>query len=547
MAFRILIVATRAWLSLAVVPILAFFFQDPVARTDAIMSIHYFDRDTARNHELNAAIAQNDFELARQLLVAGADPDNSAGDQLPLYRACQAGKVTPMIQLLLEHGACPGQGSWSHPSPIEFARDANLPDLLKTLWAFDDRYPYPTYSFGAFRRALRDNDPTFLENWEVTASKWDYRSEMMALAVEWGRFAFIPLLRRLGYIAPVEEVPGKPWSKRALKSLTDAINEGSPETMAILRENAIIDGNDKLYEPDVAPSKGKRSTKQQPQPKMPLPPEIARNAALLKAVEKMDIEEARRLLSEGASPHLRDPMGCIFAETILSKDKRDMASLLLELGADPNASDDVAVSVLGYAVSHDDIPLARRLLELGADPAYLDRDRLNYMETALSNRSVKMVELLLAYGADLRHINNSPPHTWFREVEIERPELVRGCLQDILWAVRHNELAYLQDLESLPPGHDLSRMPDPIIWALKWGHFDLIPELRRLGIPLPCKSKYTYNLAWVELSREAVKQAVRTGDRKSLKILEDHGILNALFWNVYLRRQLEALGLRLPR
>jgi ankyrin repeat protein len=127
------------------------------------------------------------------------------------------------------------------------------------------------------------------------------------------------------------------------------------------------------------------------------------NAELLKAVEKGDVEAARRLLRADPEPDARTKGGALVEASF----RRDIqfVRLLLGAGADPNYRHEITAhgawcTPLGAAAGAGDVDVVNALLDAGAQ---LDPDALTGGATplylAVANKQVSMVERLLDAGA----------------------------------------------------------------------------------------------------------------------------------------------------
>jgi ankyrin repeat protein len=91
------------------------------------------------------------------------------------------------------------------------------------------------------------------------------------------------------------------------------------------------------------------------------------NEQLLEAVMKEDIEEAKRLLDNGAKPNGKNSTGCPFLTWAAWNDDRDMVILLIERDVDVNAEDPFGYSALGIAETFGKKEMIELLKDHGAE------------------------------------------------------------------------------------------------------------------------------------------------------------------------------------
>ena len=135
--------------------------------------------------------------------------------------------------------------------------------------------------------------------------------------------------------------------------------------------------------------------------------EVSSHEGIFRAAHSGDVDEIRRLTSNGADVNARDPRGRtpVHVAAFASEDEALIA--LAEAGADMNALEGRAYDVATIAAVADDPELLSLAIELGNDPGLVTSP---YDGTALIAAAhlghAEIVRRLIAAGAPLDHINN---------------------------------------------------------------------------------------------------------------------------------------------
>jgi ankyrin repeat protein len=122
---------------------------------------------------------------------------------------------------------------------------------------------------------------------------------------------------------------------------------------------------------------------------------------LIKACSRGKIEEARRLIDQGADVNGRDKAGDTPLTTAVRRGKAEIVELLLAKGADPNLKDGLGDPPLYTAVkTWKKIAIAKSLLDRGADPNLAGQMGNTPLIEVARWGETNLVTFLLKHGAD---------------------------------------------------------------------------------------------------------------------------------------------------
>lgn len=261
---------------------------------------------------------------------------------------------------------------------------------------------------------------------------------------------------------------------------------------------------------------------------------------LMEAATALDITRVRECLESGANVNVEVYPGSPLIAALQGKNSTEVALLLLEHGADPNSTDDMEMSALGYAVHHDDLVVGRRLLELGADPTWPDREGPVFIERAIWNQNHAMVALLLEFGANphetfyLSHgaIDLARKHGMEETAQLmqdcfDGKVAKRGSRGDIMNAIYRDDLDYLKSLSPEDAQDDLKASPLPLSTAVS-SAIRLVPELVRLGVPLPEHVTQPGFARWTWGACMNIKFWIEHNHSNKLALLKSFGILESV-------------------
>jgi ankyrin repeat protein len=131
-----------------------------------------------------------------------------------------------------------------------------------------------------------------------------------------------------------------------------------------------------------------------------------RDQALVLAVKRGEIAEARRLLAEGAQINVRDKNGRTPLMLATRRNNVDLARLLIQEGADVNAKDLLQDTPFLYAGAEGLTEILKLTLSAGADLVSTNRFGGTALIPACHHGRVEAVKLLITAGVDVDHVNN---------------------------------------------------------------------------------------------------------------------------------------------
>jgi len=117
-------------------------------------------------------------------------------------------------------------------------------------------------------------------------------------------------------------------------------------------------------------------------------------AKLITAVKAGRVEEAKRLLEEGADPNARDERGFTPLHLACARGNQELVELLLERGADPNAVGGAGVTPLHVAAYGGHRSVAEALLRWGADPSLRESGGKTPADVARERGFADLAELI---------------------------------------------------------------------------------------------------------------------------------------------------------
>jgi len=152
-----------------------------------------------------------------------------------------------------------------------------------------------------------------------------------------------------------------------------------------------------------------------------------------------DIQEARRLLDEGADVNEKDEGGRTALHWACQEGHLEFVKFLVEKGANLDTGDDVGFTPLQTSVGEDDINLVKYLLKNGANVnAGLP------LRTACAYGKEKIVNILLAHGADPNARDGEGCTAIFHAV-------MDGHIQIIKTLIKHGAQLDVTDNEGVSP------------------------------------------------------------------------------------------------
>lgn len=360
------------------------------------------DRAGEGGAALHIACNQGHIEVARALLVAGANPNAPAnragGSATPIFNVVRSGKL-PLVKLLLEHGADVNFANANGVTPLEYATCNVTTDRKEIIQNLLDHGADPRqmgkYSFSALgcAAAAGNNELVRLlrhKGAEPNARISDHSHTPLMLAVKNGRVSTVQLLLQHG--AGVNQVrivaPGKYES-----ALDLALAGKNPEVIDMLKGAGAKLAAD-LPKPatPATPATGSSNTTTHK-----LTPEESLQLRLSADSTFGKTESVKDLLRKGAKADSKA------LNSAARSGKADIIRLLVQHGADPNAPDPFFKRTpLMETVTFGHLDATEALLELGAKPDAIGN--LTTGELPLVNaigwKRLTIVEALLKKGAD---------------------------------------------------------------------------------------------------------------------------------------------------
>ena len=131
--------------------------------------------------------------------------------------------------------------------------------------------------------------------------------------------------------------------------------------------------------------------------------------ALMRAVDKGDLDSAKKLLAEGGDINAKDQYGRTALRYACSSGRASLAliEMLLAAGADPNVTDREGDSALRSAAIVRSADVIQALLRAGADPNHANQWGHTALTAAAFRPSEDAVQALLRAGADPNHTDQA--------------------------------------------------------------------------------------------------------------------------------------------
>lgn len=131
-----------------------------------------------------------------------------------------------------------------------------------------------------------------------------------------------------------------------------------------------------------------------------------RDADLILAADRGDVETVRQILAQGASVHAQDEQGRTALIAAAYGNHLAVAELLIRLGADVNRQDRTQQSAYLISTSEGYLDLLRLTLQAGADVHSLDSYNGTGLIRAADRGHVEIIRELLKTDIRIDHINN---------------------------------------------------------------------------------------------------------------------------------------------
>jgi ankyrin repeat protein len=354
----------------------------------------------ARISALTCAFFNDDYDLARLLLHAGAPIDERPGfckslhnalkkpatlqriiearptidcadtyGQTPLYLACGYNMIES-AKLLLDAGASPDGSRNGEHIPLQIAAARGHAEIVRMLIKAGAEIDLRenTLLYTPLLSVCDKYNATDPERGEVALALLEAGADVMAV----GRHQITGTPLKIA-----QSAKNQPCIDVLKKWLLDDKRETNSEVLTALIEFGEIDrAKDRMLRADPSTlSQG------------PRPPWIA-------ALERNDPELAEWMLERGVDPKCNDGIGSLYRA--IGKGWHPLVSRLLARGADPNESD---AAPLRQAASRDDIDMMEMLAAAGAKLDLRRAGKTPLMAAARAG-AIEAVRWLLARGAD---------------------------------------------------------------------------------------------------------------------------------------------------
>jgi ankyrin repeat protein len=205
---------------------------------------------------------------------------------------------------------------------------------------------------------------------------------------------------------------------------------------------------------------------------------------LMWAAFEGDVEEAARLLKEGADVNAVNNYGVGAMHLAADTANTELIRLLLKAGADPESANPEGETALHLVARSGNVEAAKLLLKAGArvDPIEQFGGQTPLM-WATARRHPKMVELLASKGADVNARSVVRDYRRVATAESRAAPRDRGGFTPLMYAARHNcgecvevLLKYKADLNLADPGG-----VGPLSIAMMNGNWDIAKRLVEAG------------------------------------------------------------------
>lgn len=130
------------------------------------------------------------------------------------------------------------------------------------------------------------------------------------------------------------------------------------------------------------------------------------NDALIKAIQKDNLDKVKGLVEKGADVDCCGPEGCTL-ELAIKKKRKKVVELLIEEGADVNRANFENWTPLMEACAQSNLEMVEILLDKGASVNAVDDDNYSSLMLASRGNDIKIVEKLIKKGASVNHKANN--------------------------------------------------------------------------------------------------------------------------------------------
>ncbi len=357
---------------------------------------------------LPAAVDRGRVEIARLLLEAGADPDQSASyynGQTPLMVAAAHGNL-PMIRLLLEHGARPDRRDRHGKAALDYAAPRGTRQEVYRVLAMAASGEAPAVPGGG-----EPLDPLMAA--VMAGSREQVEAALADGALDRedrrGDTALFHALRRADNGIAVRLIDaGADVNHRNLRGET-ALMLAAERGDVDLVKRLIAAGADVDPAPENGDSPLIRAVRSQhvaaAEQLLGAGADAKRNASaalveLISAPAAPPVALVEQMLAGGADGNARDRSGVPVLVVALRLGYREAAIALLARGAAARGDSKGIAQPIVMAASAGDTGLVEALLAAGADVNATDRSGRTPLHAAVDGHAFHAVKLLLQHGAD---------------------------------------------------------------------------------------------------------------------------------------------------
>ncbi len=150
---------------------------------------------------------------------------------------------------------------------------------------------------------------------------------------------------------------------------------------------------------------------------------------LIRAIEKGDEDQARKLIDQGLSLNVHGNEGITPLFWLMTHKNKPGMRLAMKLGADPNFVDPNGDSTVIFSAGANDDELLLILLEGGGDANAVDSDGQPAMFGAVAEERLEQIKMLMRFGADINLTDRSGANSALYGADLNRYEMVHYLIE----------------------------------------------------------------------------------------------------------------------